>query len=1833
MVRMRAQEDVVMSWRVGRAHTRQDGLARDPRRWTPVLGMAAGLLLAGPGSARADWDSCATDWNNFFVRPSGFVTDYTYRGENIRDYETSSDPSHGPAAVPPSQTDLASGSPADYPGAYTTPAFGYYNGGTVWAPNDPSTLLDDSLFFRIRVQGDPVAQGDDFTSYHWNILIDVDGDGYKEFWVDLEGSCSGNACNPPTSSTDRLNVLYDNQNRQDIPDPDDPGVRVNYFSASSLPLASGTCPAGSPGQSMTRVIPTNDGTGDYWIDVQVPMTAFVDSQGNQVLYPDSPVAFVYSTSASNTNPLQKDFMMDLAFLSLADPIQFGDVVTPSGLPRIDFADGDLASVSYYMAGDDIFITLTDVLYNDTAQRQITVDCFEVTVADPSTGDDERVTVCETGPNTGVFSNLGGRSLPGGVWNGTECVQETPFPPTSPPPPSAWLEDLRTSVATVDETWSLLHILGAVWGMLGSDAGIQSLVFADVPYASNADPGIPRVSFTLRQDSPPFLDFFTFCTRAADVLPSSSSAGGAENDGTLRVNPGDMIYVSYTNALGQTVTDAVPILGGCSALVEFTRRDGRVSDNFILTSDVDTSDKLYVTVTYPGGNLDPTAAEPVTVTLTGNDTQTLTLTETGPDTGVFRNVDGLDTRISDGSTIPEDDLWEDVDGGSVTATFDYFCGGNLSASQTASLFAVPAGGRVSFSNGAGTADVDLYTGGQPVFVKVTDTSSCPPISVTVTTTSGDSETFAVRETAPGSGVFMNRVNDLVTTAGSAQVTSASSAFVTDGIAAVDYFVIANGPDTGTYRVASVDGENTLTLDRALTATRTEVSFNAQPLMTTVFDGVATPDDGLLEAAHNDTVIVSYTDCSDGDLDPGNDVKTDTAVFNTPGLVLDRVLFSPDDTTCQSELVEILNPTASPIVATGYRVTDEDGELDYTVPGWNGGDLTLQPGARIVLTIGSYYQDFEVGGSYYLFADNGGVYPSTLLAGLNDSDPADQVLLYAPGGGIVDYVGWSATLTPSLDFQSDDTNAVLADIWQDDAFTNVATTLVGQAIARVPSGFDTNSPADWLGVEDTTCTTIAELYATRATIIGVRVDPAGVVEFATGSQQETRGFRIYASVRSPSGQPELLTPDLVPAPVPDSHWPIPYRVDTGPITGDWIWIEEIEVGGEARLMGPFRVGDRWLEHGMKRVTARVERLERAGHRRPGLGWLAPDDGSGKLHRGRARPRRRWARGSARPAPGGVKLVVGQPGEILVPLSELEAQGITSRSLRSFQLTNEGRRVPFWRGRTPDDQPALVFQAEPISTLYTDENVYVLTRGPAPRPRVPLTIPGEPVLPGFTRIEKSVLYLPSAPLGSDPWLWDFLWDGGPWPDPSWDPLAGHFDLPGLAADVEGNVEVKVRFLAYSDHEHRVDVTLNGVFLGTLDHTGKGLAALNASIPATELRVAGNELSLVYTSNASDPGDFGWMYLDALDLGLPGLLARGTGELGTITAYDPDLPGLRRAEYLIVTHGAFMAQAEAIAAAKRADGLSPVVVDVERAYDRFSSGLTEAAAVRELIRQAARGGRLRIVLLVGDDTFDYRDDAGMGAVGFVPSLYAWDDVFGLVPSENRYADVDDDGRPDLAIGRLPVKTPEEAALLAEKVARQTALLAESSGRHVMVVDNQGPRDLSYVDEARSVVAQLPPGSTVWWSNIGEGVSVARADLVSAWERGAMLTHYFGHGGPEVWADESLVATWAVPALTARARPTVLFTWTCQSQWYQYLWSDTVNEALLLAPGGAVASFGPVGITSPADQKELYSRVYRPLFEEKLTLGEAILLAKREAAEARPASRVVVEGFALLGDPALQLP
>ena len=71
------------------------------------------------------------------------------------------------------------------------------------------------------------------------------------------------------------------------------------------------------------------------------------------------------------------------------------------------------------------------------------------------------------------------------------------------------------------------------------------------------------------------------------------------------------------------------------------------------------------------------------------------------------------------------------------------------------------------------------------------------------------------------------------------------------------------------------------------------------------------------------------------------------------------------------------------------------------------------------------------------------------------------------------------------------------------------------------------------------------------------------------------------------------------------------------------------------------------------------------------------------------------------------------------------------------------------------------------------------------------------------------------------------------------------------------------------------------------------------------------------------------------------------------PALPAGAGADYLIVTHAAFAEQARRIAALKEAEGHRTWVVDVENAYDRFSGGVTEPAAVQALIRQGGPRGR----------------------------------------------------------------------------------------------------------------------------------------------------------------------------------------------------------------------------------------------------------------------------------------
>jgi hypothetical protein len=744
----------------------------------------------------------------------------------------------------------------------------------------------------------------------------------------------------------------------------------------------------------------------------------------------------------------------------------------------------------------------------------------------------------------------------------------------------------------------------------------------------------------------------------------------------------------------------------------------------------------------------------------------------------------------------------------------------------------------------------------------------------------------------------------------------------------------------------------------------------------------------------------------------------------------------------------------------------------------------------------------------------------------------------------------------------------------------------------------------------------LASTRATIVGLRVDPSGTIEFATGLQRGTVGFNVYGVDQGRRRtRSTRLNAQLIAAPMPDSMTPIFYRVATAPVTTPRLLIEEIHRSGRRRMMGPFDVDDAALRAALEEAQARFDTPQRrvrelkgarvpAGATAAGAGWG-------------------WSRrGPVTGSYPGVKVEVAGPGTVTVPVADLGAAGLVEAvdAPRRLRVWNAGQPVPARLVRS-GGATHLWFEVDGLASDYTDHNAYIVTSGltPPPAPSVGLTRSGPAPLHGALVVQQDVLYAPFLPHEADPWVWDFLVSGSP---------AGPYavDVPAVAP---GPVPVRVIVVSLTDHEHTVEASLNGVAIGQVQFSGQAVAEIFGEMPAGAVHAGTNELTLAYAASASDPDDVGLAVLDRVELGVPRPRPQAPVAYA-LSPYDPVLPRTAGADYLIVTHQRFRAQADQIAALKAAEGFRPVVVDVARAYDRFSAGVFEAQAVRALIRHAARRGGAGYVLLVGDDTFDPRDRMGLGLVSYVPSLAGWDGEFGRVPSENRYADLDGDGSPEVAIGRLPVQTEDQADALVDKIARQSSVL-EQGGTHLIAVDNDALGDAAFRADAEGVAARL--GAAVAWADLGTGVAAARATLLDGLAAGAPTTHYFGHAGHERWADEGLLTTADVPGLASAGRETVLFTWACEAQWYQYDWGASLNEALLLAPqAGALAAVGPTGITDPVYQSALHKRLYGH-FLAGVPLGEALRRAKAEVLALGPAFAPVAEGWSLLGDPALKLP
>jgi hypothetical protein len=346
--------------------------------------------------------------------------------------------------------------------------------------------------------------------------------------------------------------------------------------------------------------------------------------------------------------------------------------------------------------------------------------------------------------------------------------------------------------------------------------------------------------------------------------------------------------------------------------------------------------------------------------------------------------------------------------------------------------------------------------------------------------------------------------------------------------------------------------------------------------------------------------------------------------------------------------------------------------------------------------------------------------------------------------------------------------------------------------------------------------------------------------------------------------------------------------------------------------------------------------------------------------------------------------------------------------------------------------------------------------------------------------------------------------------------------------------------------------------------------------------------------------------------------------------------AEYVVIGPRAFLEAAEPLLAHRRGEGLVTKAVAIEDVYSEFGYGEKTPESIREFLSYAYHHWSepsLRYVLLLGDATYDPKDYLGTGVENHVPvkmvkTRYLWtasDPWLGAVNGE--------DMLPDVAVGRLSAASVEEVKLLVEKILAYESGDGDPLAPIVLIADNPDVAG-NFVADADELASGVLSGETIQKIYLTElGTGGTRSAIMEAFDQGASLMSYMGHGAIHLWANENLFNIWQVDSLSPQSQQPILLTMNCLNGYFHFPYFNSLSEELLKAQGkGVIAAFSPTGL-SLNDPAHLF---HKALLDEIVNgshqrLGDAVLAGQAAYAETG-AFPELLSIYHLLGDPALRL-
>ena len=335
-------------------------------------------------------------------------------------------------------------------------------------------------------------------------------------------------------------------------------------------------------------------------------------------------------------------------------------------------------------------------------------------------------------------------------------------------------------------------------------------------------------------------------------------------------------------------------------------------------------------------------------------------------------------------------------------------------------------------------------------------------------------------------------------------------------------------------------------------------------------------------------------------------------------------------------------------------------------------------------------------------------------------------------------------------------------------------------------------------------------------------------------------------------------------------------------------------------------------------------------------------------------------------------------------------------------------------------------------------------------------------------------------------------------------------------------------------------------------------------------------------------------------------------------------RADYIIVSHGLFLPHLAPLVARQEARGLSVRVVDVAQIFAQFNDHVPEAVAIQRYLDAAVPKLGAQYVLLVGADTYDYKNFLGTGSVSLVPTRYAaYGDIVRYAPADGLYADADGDGAPEVAIGRLPVRSVSELQTLLAKWNG-----AGATSRRVLLATPADENAAPFRAIHDGFAARLPTGWALDRAYVDDlGLGGARTTLRAALNQRLAMLSFVGHSAPGQWSFDPLLTTADLSGKTGLAD--LVVQWGCWNSYFVAPSANTLAHAFLLTPGsGAAAVIGVSSLTNLESHEALGNLLY-PELTSGARIGDALRLAKMQLAAGGEKYRDILVSATLLGDPA----